>query len=57
MPPLKGQGISKTIVIMSFKLRQLIEDNENITRRKVKNYISFKFLHFANLDFENLKSR
>ena len=54
-----NQDISKTITARSFKLGQLIEDNEKITWLKFKkSYLIFlKFLPFANLDIENLISQ
>ena len=48
------QDISKTFTAMSFKLGQLIEDNELITKRKLKK--KFDLLSLAYLDIENLIS-
>ena len=54
-----SQDISKTNTASSYKLGQLIEDNEKITWRKLKKYISyfFELLLFAIFGIENLSSR
>ena len=63
--PFKGhngilnQDISKTITARSFKLGQLIEDNESIIwcKLKEKSFLFFGLLPFANWDIENLISQ
>ena len=48
-----NQDISKTITARSFKLGQLIEDNEQITWSKF-DYFFFELLSFSNFGIENL---
>ena len=53
-----NQDISKTIIASSFKLGQLIEDNEWINWwnfKKKSHFIFFKLLLLANLAIENLQ--
>ena len=44
-----SQDISKTIIVSSLKLGQLIQDNELITWSKFKKKVSFNFLRYCPL--------
>ena len=46
--------ISKSVTSRSFKLGQLIEDDDYLLKIKKINIIFFELFPFADLDFENL---